>query len=85
MEAGREKIYIEVKGVTLEDAGVVSFPDAPSDRAVKHVGELIAAKRDGYRVFVLFVIQMERVRYFTPNRKTHPEFAEILGRAAGGA
>ncbi len=83
VEAGREKIFIEVKGVTLEDAGVVSFPDAPSDRAVKHVGELIAAKRDGYRVFVLFVIQMERVRYFTPNRKTHPEFAEILGRAAG--
>ena len=80
-ETEKEKIFIEVKGVTLEEDGVVRFPDAPSDRAVKHVEELIAAKRDGYRVFVLFVIQMEEVRYFTPNRRMHPEFAEALCRA----
>ena len=78
VETEREKIFIEVKGVTLEDEGVVRFPDAPSDRAVKHVGELVEAKRNGYRVFVLFVIQMEQVRYFTPNRQTHPEFADAL-------
>ena len=82
VETEREKIFIEVKGVTLEEDGVVRFPDAPSDRAVKHVGELIEAKHKGYRVFVLFVIQMEGVKYFTPNRQTHPEFAEALRRAA---
>ena len=82
VETRTEKIFIEVKGVTLEEDGVVRFPDAPSDRAVKHVGELIAAKRQGCRVFVLFVIQMEGVKYFTPNRDTHPEFADALCEAA---
>ena len=53
---------MEVKGVTLEDRGIVRFPDAPSERAVKHVEELVAAKRQGYRAFVLFVVQMEDVR-----------------------
>ena len=82
VETGHEKVFIEVKGVTLEEEGVVRFPDAPSDRAVKHVGELVEAKQNGYRVFVLFVIQMEGVRYFTPNRQTHPEFADALCKAA---
>ena len=82
LEAGGERIFMEVKGVTLEEEGVVRFPDAPSERAVKHVEELIAAKQEGYRVFVLFVIQMENVLYFTPNRDTHPEFADALCEAA---
>ena len=82
VETEHEKVFIEVKGVTLEEEGVVRFPDAPSDRAVKHVGELVEAKQNGYRVFVLFVIQMEGVRYFTPNRQTHPEFADALCKAA---
>ena len=73
---------MEVKGVTLEDRGIVRFPDAPSERAVKHVEELVAAKGAGYRAFVLFVVQMEDVRYFTPNRATHPEFADALCKAA---
>ena len=77
-----EKIFIEVKGVTLEEDGVVRFPDAPSDRAVKHVEELIEAGKAGYRVLVIFVIQMENVKYFTPNVKTHPEFALALQKAA---
>ena len=82
VETNQEKIFIEVKGVTLEEEGVVRFPDAPSDRAVKHVEELVEAKQNGYRVFVLFVIQMDGVRYFTPNRQTHPEFAKALCKAA---
>ncbi len=82
VETEKEKIFIEVKGVTLEEEGVVRFPDAPSDRAVKHVEELIQAKRDGYRVFVLFVIQMEEVLYFTPNETTHPAFADALRKAS---
>ncbi len=81
VETEAERIFIEVKGVTLEEEGVVRFPDAPSDRAVKHVEELIQAKKDGYRVFVLFVIQMENVNYLMPNRDTHEEFAEALVRA----
>ena len=82
VETGQDKIFIEVKGVTLEEDSVVSFPDAPSARAVKHVGELIAAKHEGFRIFVMFVIQMEDVRYFTPNRDTHPAFAKALCEAA---
>jgi len=82
VETEREKIFIEVKGVTLENDGVVRFPDAPSDRAVKHVQELIEAKHAGYRVFVLFVVQMEDVKFFTPNRDTHPAFADALAQAS---
>lgn len=82
VEAGGEKIFIEVKGVTLEEDGVVRFPDAPSERAVKHVEELVEAGKDGYQVYVLFVIQMERVDYFTPNDRTHKVFGDTLRKAA---
>lgn len=76
-----EKIYMEVKGVTLEQDGVLRFPDAPSERAVKHLEELIQARSLGYRTMVVFVIQMCGARYFTPNRETHAAFAEALVRA----
>ena len=76
-----KKVLLEVKGVTLEQDGVVSFPDAPSDRAVKHVEELIAAKKAGYQVYVVFVVQMKDVKYFVPNWETHPEFCEALLKA----
>ncbi len=81
VETRTEKIYLEVKGVTLEENGVVRFPDAPSERAVKHLEELMQARREGYRVCVIFVIQMKGVRYFLPNRDTHRVFAETLERA----
>lgn len=80
-ETAKEKVFIEVKGVTLEEDGVVRFPDAPSERAVKHVEELMQAGREGYRVMVFFVIQMKGVKCFTPNTETHPEFAESLIKA----
>lgn len=82
VETEQEKIFIEVKGVTLEEDGIVRFPDAPSDRAVKHVEELIAAKRDGYETYVFFVIQMEGVQYFTPNDGTHKAFGDALRKAS---
>lgn len=82
VEADGKKILIEVKGVTLEEDGVVRFPDAPSDRAVKHVTELSKAVKEGYEAYVFFVVQMKDVRYFTPNRKTHPAFADALIQAA---
>lgn len=73
---------MEVKGVTLEEEGVVRFPDAPSQRAVKHLEELVRAREEGYETYVFFVIQMKDVKYFTPNRETHPEFAQALAAAA---
>jgi len=81
IETKEQKIFMEVKGVTLEEDGVVRFPDAPSERALRHVEELMQAKKDGYRTFVMFVVQMSDVKYFTPNRETHREFAEALCRA----
>lgn len=82
IEAGERKIFIEVKGVTLEQDGVCLFPDAPSDRAVKHMEELIKAVKEGYEAYVFFVIQMKDVKFFTPNRKTHPAFADALKKAS---
>lgn len=81
VETLKEKVFIEVKGVTLEQDGVVRFPDAPSDRAVKHVEELIEAKQRGYRVCIIFVIQMAGIKVFLPNWDTHKAFGEALERA----
>ncbi|MFI3171334.1 MAG: A/G-specific adenine glycosylase [Eubacteriales bacterium] len=85
VEAEGKKIFIEVKGVTLEDNDVVRFPDAPSERAIKHVEELSRAVKEGYEAYVFFVVQMKGVRYFTPNITTHKAFAETLkiARKAG--
>lgn len=82
VEADGKKIFIEVKGVTLEENGVCRFPDAPSERAVKHMEELVKAMGDGYETYVFFVIQMSDVKYFTPNTDTHPAFAQTLRDAA---
>lgn len=81
IETENRKIFMEVKGVTLEEQGVLRFPDAPSERAVKHLEELMEAKREGYEACVLFVIQMEGPSYFTPNEDTHPKFCETLRTA----
>lgn len=81
IETSTDKIFMEVKGVTLEEEGEVRFPDAPSERAVKHIEELIRARKEGYGAYILFVIQMKGVNYLIPNADTHPEFAEALQRA----
>lgn len=80
-EDGCKGAFIEVKGVTLEKDDVVSFPDAPSQRAVKHIQELMKAKKEGYGAYILFVIQMEKVKFFAPNEKMHKEFADALRKA----
>lgn len=82
LEADGKKIFAEVKGVTLEQDGVVMFPDAPTERGVKHLRELMDAAANGYAAYVFFVVQMEDCRYFTPNAQTHPEFAQTLRLAA---
>ena len=81
LETAERKMFIEVKGVTLEEKGVVMFPDAPTERGVKHVQELRHCLEQGYEAVVIFVVQMEGMRYFTPNRRTHAAFAEALERA----
>lgn len=81
IEAEGRKIYAEVKGVTLEEDGVVLFPDAPTERGVKHIGELCRCINDGYEAYIIFIIQMENVLYFTPNNRTHKAFGEALKQA----
>jgi len=81
VETPESKIFIEVKGVTLENDGIAMFPDAPTQRGVKHLRELAQLAEQGYQAHVVFVIKMSGVKYFTPNRHTHPEFADALAEA----
>ncbi|MBQ7635949.1 MAG: DNA/RNA nuclease SfsA [Lachnospiraceae bacterium] len=78
MERGREKYLMEVKGCILEMGGVGYFPDAPTDRGVKHIRELIKAKEAGYHASLAFVIQMDGVKEVRANVATHPEFGEAM-------
>ena len=78
IEYGEKKAFIEVKGVTLENDGIVSFPDAPTERGSKHLRELCQCVKDGYEAYVIFVIQMKNVLYFTANADHDPVFACTL-------
>ena len=78
VEAKGEKRFIEVKGVTLEEKGSALFPDAPTERGVKHIYELCNAVNEGYKACILFVIQMKGIKDFSPNDKTHKAFGEAL-------
>lgn len=81
METPERKAFMEVKGVTLEEEGSVYFPDAPTERGVKHIHELCKCIQDGYDAYIMFVIQMENVKCFKPNDRTHKEFGEALREA----
>lgn len=81
VESPCRKAFIEVKGVTLEENDIARFPDAPTQRGVKHVEELIRCQEDGYEAYLLFVIQMKGIREFEPNWSTHPQFGEVLQKA----
>lgn len=82
IEVGERKIFAEIKGVTLEENGVVMFPDAPTERGVKHIKELCDCVKNGYEAYVFFIVQMNHCKCFVPNRKTHSEFADALLTAA---
>ena len=75
------KGFIEVKGVTLENEGIAMFPDAPTSRGTKHIRELIDSVREGYKSYILFIVQMKGVYAFQPNQKTDPLFSETLSEA----
>ncbi len=81
MERGDERFLMEVKGCTLEIDGMGYFPDAPTERGVKHIRELIKAKEEGYQSILAFVIQMDGVTKVRANVDTHPEFGEALDDA----
>lgn len=81
MERGTEKYLMEIKGCTLEIDGIGYFPDAPTERGVKHLRELTKAVKQGYHCMIGFVIAMEGVDVVLPNMVTHPEFGEALEAA----
>ncbi|MBO4799651.1 MAG: DNA/RNA nuclease SfsA [Lachnospiraceae bacterium] len=85
MEKGKKKYLMEVKGCTLEKEGMGYFPDAPTERGIKHIRELIKAKEAGYHAILAFVIQMDGVDEVRANTDTHPEFGLALddAKAAG--
>ena len=81
-ETGARRGFVEVKGVTLEEGGHARFPDAPTERGVRHLEELAACRAEGYEAAVCFVIQMSGMKDLAPNDATHPAFGDALRRAA---
>lgn len=82
LEGPGRKMFLEVKGVTLNQEGIARFPDAPTERGVKHLEELAACRKEGWEAALLFVVQMKGVRWIEPNEATHPAFGEALRAAA---
>ncbi len=82
LEGGDRRVYVEVKGVTLEQDGVARFPDAPTERGRRHLEELATAAAEGYEAYVLFLVQMKGCRVFRPNDDTDPAFADTLRRVS---
>ena len=82
IEDGETKAFVEVKGVTLENDGIAMFPDAPTERGVKHINELVHAKKRGYDAYVLFIVQMKEIFELRPNDITHKAFGDALRYAS---
>lgn len=80
--ASGRKAFLEVKGVTLLQDSVARFPDAPTTRGVKHIGELIKCLEDGYEAYILFLLEMKGSKWMEPNDATHPAFGQALREAA---
>ncbi|MBO8462624.1 MAG: DNA/RNA nuclease SfsA [Firmicutes bacterium] len=81
VEAGEKRCFIEVKGVTLEEEQIAKFPDAPTERGIKHIKELCDCRKDGYEAYIIFVIQLKGIVKFEPNIQTQPEFQQALMKA----
>ncbi len=77
-----QKSFLEVKGVTLEEDGLAMFPDAPTERGTKHILELIDALEAGYRSYIFFLIQINGIKKFSPNKKMDPDFYRALKLAS---
>ncbi len=81
IEDNNRKIFLEVKGCTLESDGLAQFPDAPTERGIKHINELISCLDDGFEAYILFVIQMKEINTFSPNDNTNKAFGDTLRKA----
>ena len=81
LQCGEKRTLMEVKGCTLEIDGIGYFPDAPTERGVKHLRELMKAVRDGYHAVLAFAIQMDEISEVRANVQTHPEFGTVLQEA----
>ena len=81
VDDGERRAFVEVKGVTLENDGVVSFPDAPTERGVKHINELVSCIENGFEAYIIFVVQMKDIHRFEANEEHHKEFADALNYA----
>ena len=82
LEGEARRVFVEVKGVTLENDGVARFPDSPTERGRRHLEELALAAEAGFEAYVLFLVQMKGCRVFRPNEETDPAFADALRRVA---
>ncbi len=82
LETAQGPHLVEVKGVTLEDGGAACFPDAPTERGVKHIRELQRAAEAGLDTTLFFVVQFQNAYSVSPNDATHPAFGEALREAA---
>ena len=82
IEKDERRILVELKGVTLEKNSTAYFPDAPTERGIKHLKELSHACAEGYECYVCFIIQMSGINALRPNYETHPQFGEELRKAA---
>ena len=82
VETEKETWFVEVKGVTLEKDGHALFPDAPTERGIRHLHTLIKCVEEGHRAAALFVIQMKGVHTFSPHDRMHPAFGDALREAA---
>ncbi len=80
-ETEKDKGFIEIKGVTLEVDNIAKFPDAPTTRGCKHVNELIEGQNEGYKNYIILLIQMKNVNHFVPNSETDPDFSNALKNA----
>ena len=81
IDDGKKRSFLEVKGVTLETEGIAAFPDAPTERGVKHINELAECAKAGYGAYILFVIQMKEITKLVPNDETHKAFGDALRQA----
>ncbi len=79
---GRRQHLVEIKGVTLEEDGIARFPDAPTERGIKHIDGLIRSRDEGFEAWICFVVQMQKMKWVEPNDRTHPAFGGALRRAA---
>ncbi len=79
--ASGSKSFLEVKGVTLLQDGIARFPDAPTARGVKHIGELVKCLEEGYEAYILFLLEMKGSKWMEPNDATHPAFGKVLREA----